>query len=190
MPRVRVITPYGFGVVSGRELATSSCEVALDEPFLNEKTLRLNPGSEIFPFDVFAVARVLNISGHGWFSNLQFHVTRQEALSRLYLPSPPDETAFFLNFTTGKAEWNRELGVLAGSVLWMQPFVDRWAAEKTRVFDDQKEALRQFRRNRSLLYGASGISASLLLDVKNGAILWFFIAVAPPQGVIFEKKFI
>jgi len=190
MPRVRVITPYGFGVIGDHDVASSSDEVTLDRPFLNEKTLRLNRVSEVFPFGDFAVARVLNISGHGWFSNLQFHVTRQDTLSRLYLPSPPDETAFFLNFTTGKAEWNRDLGISAGNVMWMWPYVDRWAVERTRVFDDRERALRQFHRKRSLLHGASGIATSLLLDVENSLILWFFIAVAPPPGVIFEKKFV
>ena len=190
MPRVRVITPYGFGVIGGHELASHSGEVTLDEPFLNEKTLRLDLVSDVFPFGNFAVARVLNIGGHGWVFNIQVPITRQDALSRLYLPSPPDETAFFLNFTTGKAEWNRDLGILAGNVIWMWPYVDRWAVERTRVFDDRERALRQFHRKRSLLHGASGISTSLLLDVENGAMLWFFVAVAPPQGVIFEKKFV
>ncbi|GEM_PF-4141000 len=117
---MRVITPFGFGDIS-ESRRTGNVQVELDQPFLGDKVMTLDAGSQVFPFTEVAVARILNISGAGWFSNLQFHKAPKE---QFFLPTPPDETTFFLSLASGDFLVNRELGTLAQKALWIQPWVD------------------------------------------------------------------
>ena len=109
----------------------------------------------------------------------------------LAIPTPPDETTFFLNLQFGRFRVNRDLGILAQRSLIMKPWVDRWAKERTEVFDYISEARKAFRKEKEGIAGTSGgIEALVHLDSAGGGnILGFYLVVPSPHGMIFEKEF-
>ena len=185
---MRVVTQFGFG--EAESLNQESVAVILDEPFLDQKRMNLEKG-EIFLFSEWAVLKVLNITGHGWFSNLQFYDFQASAEAMLTIPTPPDETSFFLNLQTGRFKVSRHLGILAQHSLIMKPWVDRWARERTETFNLISEAREAFRKEKESIAGTSGgIEAFVHLDSEGGGnILGFYLVVPSPNGVIFEKDF-
>jgi len=192
---MRVITPFGFGETVGLEEKEKledqkSIEVILDKPFLEQTQMKLEKG-EVFLFSDWAVVRVLNVTAHGWFSNLQFHNSQAGAEAMLIIPTPPDETTFFLNLQSGRFKVNRNLGIVAQHSLIMKPWVDRWAEERTEIFDLISEARKAFRKEKESIAGTSeGIEAFVHLDSEGGGnILGFYLVVPSPNGVIFEKEF-
>lgn len=192
---MRVVTPFGFGETIGLEeketLANQKfITVILDKPFLDQTQMRLEKG-EVFLFSDWAIVRVLNITAHGWFSNLQFHDSQASAEMTLTSPTPPDETTFFLNLQSGRFRVNRDLGMLAQHSLIMKPWVDRWAEERTENFNLIAEARKAFRKEKESIAGTSGgIEAFVHLDSEGGGnILGLYLVVPSPHGVIFEKEF-
>jgi hypothetical protein len=192
---MRVVTPFGFGETVGlkeKEILVNQgpITVILDKPFLNQNQVRLEKG-EVFLFSDWAVIKVLNITGHGWFSNLQFYNSKADAETMLVLPTPPDETTFFLNLQSGRFGVNRHLGILAQYSLILKPWVDRWAKERTETFKYISEAREAFRKEKNSISGTSGgIEVVVHLDSEGGGnILGFYLVVPSPPGVIFEKEF-
>jgi len=184
---MRVITQFGFG--EAESLEQEFIEVILDKPFLDENRIDLRKG-EVFLFSDRAVLRVLNITGSGWFSNLQF-CDSLAAEAIVTLPTPPDETTFFLDLTKGIFRVNRRLGLFAQNSLIMKPWVDRWAREEAETFNFISEARKAFQDEKEKIAGTSGgIEAFVHLDMEGGGnILSFYLVVPLPQGVIFEKEF-
>lgn len=186
---MRVITHLGLGEVEDWPSEETQVTVLLDKPFLGENPILLSK-TEVFLLSDTVVVRVLNVTGIGWLSNMQFHDSPMEAREFLIHPTPPDETTFFLDLKSGEFEVNRELGFVVGKVLWLQPWLDRWAPERSRYdFGDVYPAIKAFENDKKKLAGATGIHGSMLLDIENSRLVWLYLAVAPPQGVIFEKKF-
>ena len=185
---MRVVTPFGFGETIN--LKEKFIIVALDKPFLDQDQMGLEKG-EVFLFSNWATIKVLNITAHGWFSNLQFHESRASAEMILASPTPPDETTFFLDLQFGRFRVNRDLGILAQHSLIMKPWVDRWAEERTKTFGLISEARKAFHKEKDSVAGTSGgIEAFVHLDGEGGGnILGFYLIVPPPHGVIFEKEF-
>jgi len=185
----RVITPFGFGR-AGEINQQGKVSVQLDEPFLGKNPLMLDSIGQVFLFSDSAIIRVLNISGAGLFSNLQFHLSPPDWQWAFQNSSPPDETKFLLDLDHGVFTANRQLGFLAQDYLALYPWVDRWGPERTVTYEHMAEAVNGFADQRENLCGATGIHASLLLDIQLKRILWFYLTINPPQGVIYEEKFI
>lgn len=185
---MRVITPFGFGETAS--LKESPITVVLDEPFLDQKQIGMDK-REVFLFSPWAVVKVLNIMGHGWFSNLQFHGSRAEAEMMLDFPSPPDETTFFLDLDSGSFKVNRDLGILAQNSFIMKLWVDRWAKEHTETFAFISKARESFREEKKESGGTTGgIEAFIHLDGEGGGnVLGFYLLITVPRGVVFEKEF-
>jgi len=192
--KMKIITPFGFGKtvgLAGVSLADQeSITVNLDKPFLGKTKTTLEKG-QVFLFSDWAVIRVLNISGHGWFSNLQFYGSKASAEATLAIPTPPDETTFFLNLRSGKFKVNRRLGIMAENSLIMKPWIDRWAEERTATFDSVSKARKAFREEIKRSAGTGGgIAASVHVDSAGGEnIIGFYLLVPPPQGVIRIEEF-
>lgn len=180
---MRVITPFGFGEVE-KLPESGSITVDLEQSFLGKSSMWLDRISQVFPFTDFAVVRVLNITGSGWFSNLQFQRESQPYPSVF---TPPDETTFLLHVLTGHFSVDRELGILAQKFLWIQPWVDRWSVERSTPLDDGDVARAVFDVERKRTVGSLGIQASILLDMRAQKISRFCLMIAPPQGVVYEK---
>jgi len=184
---MRVVTHLGFGEVEN--LDEQHISVLLDEAFLGQNPMTLSK-EEVFLFSDWAIVKVLNITAHGWFSNLQFYPSKESAEAQLSKPSPPDETTFFLDLESGRFTCNRQLGLLVKGPLWIQPWIDRWTEEQSTPFTYIHEALTAFQMAKESLAGSMGIQASALLEREGGGtVLAFYVAIAPPQGVIFEKEF-
>lgn len=187
---MRVITPFGLGELEIEEWEPPIVRVNLDKPFLEKHALFLDKISEVFCLSNFAAVRVLNISGSGWFSNLQFHDCPSDARKLLFKNySPPDETTFYLDLKNGSVEVNRELGFAAQKMLWINPWLDRWAIEKAIHSSDYSSTLKLFKEEKEKTAGTTGgIRGSVLLDIENKKILWCYLFIA--TGVVWEKKFI
>jgi len=186
---VKVITHFGIGSVEKFPIEEPVATVSLQKPFLNQETITLSRG-EVFALTPWAIVRVLNISGRGWFSNIQFHLNSETAKQCLLLPSPPDETTFFLDLLSEDIAVNRALGILAHDFLWIKPWLDRWGQEENETFEDRELAISSFQRGKEAIAGATGVHTQALLDMRSKKVLWFYIAIAPPEGVIVERKFI
>jgi len=184
---MRVVTPHGFGEVES--LDEQQISVTLDQVFLEQNPILLDR-EQVFLFSDWTIVRVLNITAHGWFSNLQFYPSKESAEAQLSMPSPPDETRFFLDLESGRYTCNRSLGLLVNGPLEIAPWVDRWAEERSVTHRLIEEARIAFRRDKERLAGSTGIQASALLEQEGGGtILAFYLAVAPPQGVIYDREF-
>jgi len=190
---MRVITRFGLGTAEDG-CATPTVEVKLDKPFLDKPFITLERASEIFPWSDWATVRVLNVDGIGFISNIRLHLPTAWAHRYLQEPGPPNETTFFLDLTSGNGELNRELGGLAGNFVWMNPWLDRWAPERTECFEEQESAVRAFAERREQMVGGTGIACSLLLDIRRQPrvvkLLWFYVLTEDSHGPVFEKKFI
>ncbi len=186
---VKVITHFGIGSVEKFPIEEPVATVSLQKPFLSQETVILSR-EEVFALTPWAVVRVLNVSGKGWFSNIQFHLSSESAQQYLFLPSPPDETTFFLDLQSQEVMVTRELGVLARDFLWIKPWLDRWGQEGSETFKDREFAITLFERSKEAIAGATGIHSQALLDMRSKKVLWFYITIAPPEGVIVEKMFI
>ncbi|MFC1656487.1 hypothetical protein ACFL14_00760 [Patescibacteria group bacterium] len=183
----RVITPFGFGKA---DLDTEGycIPVELDVPFLGDKTPSLDKG-QVFLYSSWAVARVLNITGEGWFSNLQFYISLEEAEKQLTNPAPPDETRFCLDLIEGTFQTNQGLGLIAGEAMLIQPWVDRWAREQTCPIEDLGRAMSVFDYQALCIDAvAGGILSQILLDLQNSKILILRILVPPPLEQIVNLK--
>lgn len=184
----RVITPFGFGKAD-LDTQEQRIPVELDVPFLGEKTRILDRRSEIFLYSSWAVVRILNISGEGWFSNLQFYSSIEEARRISRNPAPPDETRFCLDLLEGTFEIDQSLGLLAGEAILVQPWVDRWAREETYPTEDLGNAISVFESQALSIDAVSGgILSQILLDLKNSKILRFRILVPPSLNEILNLK--
>jgi len=190
---MKAITPFGFGRVNlkEREFLTNrgSVAVALETPFLGNKLMDLTR-DEVFIFSDWAAVRVLNITAHGLFSNLQFYESRASAEALLTAPVPPDETILFLDLQSGRFKINHRFGVLTKSII-IRPWVDRWAKEMTTPFELITNAREAFRKETKETAGTSGGIATVIhLDTEGrGNILGFCLTVPPPLGVVFQKEF-
>ncbi len=193
----RIITHLGFGSYEpiGGILNTDVMEVTLDEPFLGEKKQMVSR-RERFTFSPWGVIRVINVGGVGILSNLQFLPgVLQEAAYLHRLQVPPDETHFVFDLETcaGKVWPSQSLGLAADNYLIMRPWIDRWGRENNPLFDgtgfdSQPEALRAFEQEIDRLAGATGISSMVLYSVQEQKILRLCIAIAPPQGIVYNWK--
>lgn len=193
---MKVITSYGFGEIKLTEKEFSenqgTIEVILEESLPGDINRNL-PKEEIYLFSNWAIARILNISAHGYFSNFQFCGSRAEAEAILVLPAPPDETKIFLDLQSGIFKTNHALGVLAQDSLLIRPWIDRWAKENTAIFESVNEARNVFKTEIKETAGTSGgIMAITHLEVENkrnmGNILGFAVIIPPPIGVAFQRK--
>lgn len=188
---MRVITRFGFGEAD-RYGDGPLVEVKLDEPWLHEHSMKLHRRDEVFLWSDWATVRVLNVEGAGFFSNIRCHPTREDAERQLRGAGPPNETTFFLDLTTGEAEVNRRLGLSARKFLLLNPWLDRWARERTWLPTRLDRAVRLFTRRRDRLVGGTGIFCPLLLDVREqpkARLLWFTLLVEGNlEGPIFERK--
>jgi hypothetical protein len=189
---MRVITPLGFGEIEGSRLpsrlSVKSVEVLLDRPFLGKRQQYFSP-PDILPFGDWGVIKILNVIGVGKISNLQFFSSEEEALRYEAGRPPPDETHILINIDHGTATVDQSLGLGAADFLLVHPWVDCWAAERGEMFDDREHAAGAFERELESIAGSTGVSASAMLSTRDGTMLWFYICIAPPQGVIFKRKF-
>lgn len=185
---MQIITQHGFGELEKKQEAGYT-RVLLEKPFIGKKHLVLGE-KESFRFSDWAVARVLNIGGAGWFSNLQFHRSKSDALEQIFVvPAPPDETLFLFDLDSGRVKISQTVGIPGEDYIWMKPWIDRWIREDTKCFERGSEATAAFKNERDSLGGTSGgIACNALFDVRKQELLWFYITVPPPLGVIFEKK--
>jgi hypothetical protein len=69
------------------------------------------------------------------------------------------------------------------------PRVDEWVTGHIKYFETATKALKQFEERRDPVSGSDGISASVLLDLKECRVLWFYLSANPPHGVLHEKRF-
>lgn len=187
----RVITAFGIGtIVEEFSSGFEAVRVTLDKPFLGESQIRMGK-NEVFLFSDWAIVKVINIAGHGCFSNLQFCDSQVSAEAMLDFSTPPDETIFFLDFQSGRFRVNHQLGLLARHSIIIKPWVDRWAPERTESFNLIAQACEEFLVEKESLAGTTaGIGAFVHLGSEGGGnILGFYIAIPSPQGVIFEKEF-
>ncbi len=180
---MRVITHLGFGD-SIREDPNDMVVVRLDEPFLGVQD-QIFRKDEMFIFTDWALLRVLNISGGGLFSNLQFFPSQQTAQIALMSPSPPDETRFLIDLRSPDVQINQSLNS-SEDYQEIHSWVDRWAPERGTLYEDGRQAIACFDEDAARLGGATGIQASLLIDLEKQRLLRFFIAVGPPQGTIYR----
>jgi len=191
---MRVITRFGFGEVTDWEGRDPSVDVALEKAWLGKHSMTLDRVGEVFPWSEWATVRVTNMERFGIFSNIRFHPTREDAQRQLREPGPPNETTFFLDFVTGNAGLNRRLGRAAEHFLVLNPWLDRWAPERTKCFKELDPAVRTFAEQRENLVDGEGVCSSLLLDVREqpqARLLWFILLVeGNMNGPIFEKKLI
>lgn len=99
---VKVITRFGVGSVEKFPIEEPVALVSLQTSSLNQPTISTISlsRSEIFALTPWAIVRILNISWKGWFSNIQFHGSLEDAQRCLLSPSPPDETTFFLDLVS------------------------------------------------------------------------------------------
>ncbi len=189
---IRVITAFGIGtIVEGSLSGHEAIIVSLDKPFLDKNQIRMGE-KEVFPFSDWVIVKVLNVAGHGVFSNLQFYTSKADAEVMLTLPTPPDETIFLIDLQSGGFKTNHPLGLFAQpqQSFFMRPWLDRWAKERTtETFNLISEARKAFRKEIANTAGAVGISSFIHLDSQDGNVLGFCLIVPPPHGVIFEKEF-
>lgn len=178
---MRVVTHLGFGrAVSGFD----PMHVLLDQPFLGKREQTMNR-REVFPSTQKAVIRVLNISGVGIVSNLRFIEDTPEHY-RPPFGTPPDETHFVFDLKTGQAEASQALGFMTEPYLLMRPFADRWAPERSSMFEREDEAIAAFDAELERLAGSMGIGTMALFSTHEGRLLRFNIIIMTPQGVIYD----
>ncbi len=191
---MRVITRFGFGEVVSSLGNSPLVDVKLEKPWLGKDLMTLDRVSEVFPWSEWATIHVANMERFGTFSNIRFHPTREKAWKQLREPGPPNETTFFLDFVTGNAELNRRLGDLAERFVVLNPWLDRWAPERTICFEEEDEAVEVFATRRGSLVSGEGICSSLLMDVRNqpqANLLWFILLIeGDVNGPIFERKLV
>jgi len=190
---MRIITQFGFGEanVEGGSLSGQKVMVNLDEPFQGQSQIGLWEG-ECFLFSDWVIVKVLNVAGHGVFSNLQFYASKADAEALLALPTPPDETIFLIDLQSGGFKTNHPLVGLSVQFqysFFMRPWLDRWAEERTETFNLISEARKKFRNEVESIAGAVGISSLIHFDRYSENVLGFCLVVPPPQGVIFKKEF-
>lgn len=188
---MRVLTHLGFGNISFR--GTGFVRVRLDTPFLGQREQRLNL-REIFDFTPWAVLRVISMRELRNISNLQFQPTWHSCLRLLRYNTPPDETKFAINFETGDIRVSQPLGLLAERYVVAKPYLDRWSREgpahKVEMYEHRDVAITKFEKHQKQLAGTSGgIFCPLLMSTHDWKVLRFYIAIAPPQGVIYKEKF-
>jgi hypothetical protein len=184
----RVLTPFGFG----RQLSSefSRAVVELEEPHLGDKKLSLDLRSEVFAFSDHALIRVLNVTGVGLVSTMQFYPGCWGAIERaLHAPCPPDETRILVHLDTGRIEVSHDmLGSPDGQYLRIDPWIDRWASERVRGWDDKAKAVEAFDWMTDRKRGGTtgGILAKLLVDTAEKSLLRLAIMIAPPQEIIYR----
>ena len=187
--RIRVITPFGFGLAEA--IDEERFNVALDKPFLSRREMELSR-KEVFLVSPFGVIRVINASGVGVLSNLQFYSTKAIALEAIAtMARPPDETWFLFDLITGEALSSQGMEILTPDFLTMHPWIDRWATEDVmselrKEYETAKEALEDFEDEKKRMTGANGISSTALFSTRDGKLLGFYITVASPLGVVME----
>jgi hypothetical protein len=183
---VKLLTLYGFG--EGQwPAADTEMRVMLDIPCRGQTEIVTNKRESV-RWGEFGVARVINAAGMGIASNLQFYEALGDAEEEvLRRPSPFDETRFLLNLAQGSFMANRVLGPAVGSIFAINPWIDRWAPERTEPFADEQSAIRAFSRKGTQVAGASGISSSILLDGKKKKIIHAIIFAR--TGVVFDRRF-
>lgn len=186
---MRVITRHGLGEVTNFPREGIHLSVRLDKPVCGKNNIQL-VGEEIFLLSDYAVIRVLNITSAGWFSNLQFWPSLEEANKMLSLFAPPDETTVVLNLEDGTFKVNRQLGLLAQDFLTLYPWVDRWAAERSAFDEDRIKAVRVFRNMKDNTIGSTGIQATALLDVSAKKIISFYLLTELLCGPVLSKDFV
>lgn len=190
---MRVITRFGFGTVEKLGYPDSRVKVQLDEPFFGQETQVLERLGEIFPWGNWAIVRVVSTDRNGIISNIQFYPLRGDAWEELQKPGPSNETKFLLDFETGQTLVNHELGILAQEFIVINPWIDRWAMERTELFEEEEEAITAFGERLKKVVSGAGVCASLLLDVREKLrpkLLWLYVLVEGNfKGPIFEKKF-
>lgn len=191
---MRVITRFGFGEAQlSFPARDENIAVHLDKTFRGGETMDLHRIAEVFPFTDYATVRVINTSSPTkkgpFFSNLQFHLSPTEAERLLSIPTPVDETTLVLNLENGTFKANRTFSVLPEGTIALAPWVDRWAPGPPMAFGDVVSGVEVFDHVRETFTPASDvISSGILLNILEGRVMRFFIAIGPPQGVIFEKK--
>lgn len=177
---MRVLTHLGFGsMIASKDPAV---RVELDHPFLGKRE-QVFQEKEIFLFSPWALLRVLNISGAGLFSTMQFYPSPEAAWVALGGSTPPDETKIFIDLESLCIGLNRRLHV--EDYLFVNTWVDRWGKERGESFEEEKEALSRFEEEQEHLAGAAGIGVSVLLDIRKRKLLRLFVAVMPPPGIIY-----
>lgn len=179
----RVLTHLGFGC--HRHTIGPMTMVYLDDPFMGEHNHQF-PNAEVHPFTIHALLRVLQVDGVGPISTMQFYSSTFLMRAAMNIPAPPDESKLLLNLLTGEVQMSK--GVLRDGFVIMRPWVDRWGTDAYEHIDYEQNARVQFEAGGATLAGSMGIWTNVLLDLENGRLLDFFIAVAPPQGVIYRCK--
>lgn len=177
----RVLTHLGFGtMIASKDPAV---KVELDHPFFGRRG-QIFQEKEVFLFSRWALLRVLNISGAGLFSTMQFYPSPEAAWVALGGSTPPDETKIFIDLESLRIGFNRRL--LAEDYLLVNTWIDRWAKEMGAPFEEEGEAVSFFEEEQKCLAGAMGIGASALLDIRKHKLLRLYLAVAPPPGIIYR----
>ena len=194
---MRVITEFGLGTVNdwpeNPDQLVSVNQSALHPrgrviDLSRNKVPRRFLRREVLPLTDYAVIRVINVTGLGIASNLQFYDSKTAAKAVFDDPKPVGETRFLLNLKDSTFQLNYELGFAAvEDCLWLQPWVDRWGIERSGYLDRDEPALEKFDAWREETGGTTGgILASAFLDIPKKQILRFCIVVATPRGVVYE----
>lgn len=190
--RIRVVTAIGLGEIDPGEHPGTLPTVHLNAPCTLEQPARVMAESEVFPFSDFALVRVVNATGVGVISNLQFLASYAELEQAFVSPRPPDETRFALDLERGSFS-QTPLGFAVERYLWLQPWLDRWSKEMSGhqyLEREEDPTPQEFDQWQAQCGGTGGgIFCPAFLDIDDRQILRFAIAVTAPRGVVFCRRF-
>lgn len=183
------ITPFGLGCLQKKiwERRRSTVPIKLFHAYCGKNKIELER-DEVFPFTDWACVRILNVGGAGLISNIQFYGSREEALRELAAPTPQNETKLFIDLNAGFFETSRPVGYPDVKIIWIRPWVDRWATEYTDQFIADLIALEAFEEaKRTGGRSTCGIWVWLLVNNEKRRLMRFSLITA--DGVVFEKRF-
>ncbi len=184
---MRVITSYGLGEVNDIEWkgGASFVTVRLEKPFYDRNMMEMER-KDVYIISDWAIVRVINVTGYDIFSNLQFFPSWKEAKEAFSNPAPPDETVFLLHLEEGIFDVNC---CLQEDNMIIKPWVDRWAKERTEIYESSSEAKSAFHREELEISGTTGGIASFI-NLEKKRILGFFITIPIPNGMVVKKSFV
>ena len=167
----RVITTRGLGRAIESKGNPCTSYVVLDKPSCHRLEHRM-PRDEVCEFGTTALIRVLNITGAGLFSNMQFYSSADLARTVFSAPGPPDETRFWIDLETSHVARNRSWSSSLFDCVRFEPRIDGWTTERGGSLNFRNKALESFEDDLRFVYSRAGrISGSVLIDLEQMRLL-------------------
>ncbi len=195
---VKVITEKGLGIVENWLENPYQTVVVKFFPSKEGKIIWLEKPTkflrkEVFPLTDYALVRIINITGLGILSNLQFYDSELSAKEIFNCPHPNNEILLLLNLGSLTFQVNYDLGLAIGNYLWLNPRIDKWDLEKTGYtlgyINEDEPTLDKFDSWKEETEGTlnGGLFSAIFLNIPNKKIIRFCIVGPKPKGIIYES---